>query len=63
MFSVNVVVFDQKLLILEKVVVLGQNGCIRAKVDVIWKGGFNLAKWLYSKKGCCIRSKMVVFGQ
>ena len=57
------VVFDQKLLYLRKVVVLGQSGCIRAKVDLIGQGGFNRAKWLYSEKGCCIRAKIVVFGQ
>ena len=44
-------------------VVFGQSGCIRAKVDVIGQGGFNRVKWLYSGKVFCIRAKMVVFGQ
>ena len=66
MFSVNVVVFDQNLLILGKVVVLGQNGCIRAivvvfghigcvraKVVVFGQNETNLSKWLYSGKSGC----------
>ena len=44
-------------------VVFGQSGCIRAKVDLIGQGGFNREKRLYSGKGCCIRAKIVVFGQ
>ena len=58
------VVFDQKLLYSGKVVVLGQNGCARAKDDVNGQGGNTRAKWLYWRKGCCIHlAKVVVFGQ
>ena len=56
-------VFDQKLLYLGKVVVLGQNGCIRAKVDEIGQGGCYPAKWLYSCKIGCNRVKVVLFRQ
>ena len=46
LYSVNVVLFDQKLLYSGKMVVLGQSGCVRAKVDVIEQGGNIPAKWL-----------------
>ena len=37
-------------------VVLGQSGCVRAKVDVIGQAG-NI------QANCCIREKDVVFGK
>ena len=40
-----------------KVVVFGQNGCIRAKVVVVGQN------WIYSGKSGSIRAKVVVFGQ
>ena len=41
----------EKCLYSGKVVVIGQNGCIRAKVVIFGK------KWLYSGKSGCIRQK------
>ena len=63
------VVFVQKWLYLEKVVVFGKNVCIRAKGVIIGQSGCIRAKWLYSGKSgcnlesCSIWSKVVVFGQ
>ena len=57
-------------------VVLGQSGCIRAKVVVIgqkWlysdkvvvfgQSGCIRARWLFLRKSCCFRAKVVVIGQ
>ena len=57
------VVFGQRWLFLEKVVVFVQSGCIHAKVIVLGKvdlyvqKGSNLAKWLYSGKSGCFPLK------
>ena len=57
-------------------VVLGQSGCIRAKVVVFgqkWlysdkvvvfgQSGCIRARWLFLRKSCCFRAKVVVIGQ
>ena len=63
------VVFGLKWLSSGKVVVLGQNGCIRAKV-VFRKSGCIRAKvvlirqkWLHSGKSDCSRAKWFFYGQ
>ena len=40
------VVFVQKLSYLDKVVVIGKNGCIRAKGVLFWQNSCIPAKWL-----------------
>ena len=50
------VIYEQKLLYLDKVVVFGQSGCVREKFVVLGYIYCNPAKWFYS-------GKVVVFGQ
>ena len=54
--------FGQSDCIRAKVVVFGQNVCIREMWLNSKKIGCNLAKWLFGQ-GVCIRAKEVVFGQ
>ena len=64
LYSGKLVVFGQCGRIRAKVVVFGQkwflsgkSGCIRDKSGCIREN------WLYSVKTCCIRAKVIVFGQ
>ena len=77
MYSGKVVVFGQKWFYSgrsgstrAKLMLFGQNCCVRTKVVLFgqkWfysgKSGCIWAKLLYSGKRCCNRAKMVVFGQ
>ena len=54
------VVFGHKWLYSGKLVLFWENGCNMAKVGFFGKGGYILAKWLYSGKSCCIRAKVFV---
>ena len=63
LFSVDVVVFDQKLLNLRKVLVLWQSGCIRAKDVVFGQNGCIRAIVVSFGQCGCVRAKVVVFGQ
>ena len=51
------IVFGQKRLHLDKVVVFGQSGCIRAKVVVFGQ------RWLYSDKVVVFRQKLLFSGK
>ena len=71
------VILEEKWLYSGKVVVFGQNGCIRAKVAVFGQkllysrtSGCTRAKvvvflqiWLYSGKSGCFRARVFVFGK
>ena len=55
--------FDQKWMYSSKVVVVGQNCCIRKKWLYLGKSGFIRAKLDIFVLSGCIRVKVVVFGQ
>ena len=66
----TVVVFGQKLLysdkvvlLLVKVVVFGQSGFNRAKVVVSGQKWFYSGNWFHLRKSCCIREKVDKFEQ
>ena len=62
LYSCKVVVFGKVVLIGQKWLLSGKNGCIRTKVVIIGKVVVLGQKCLYSGTNGCIRAKVVVYG-